>query len=506
MARSRRLGATVLAQSHFAQFGLLILCLGAVLWLSAALLRERLDLRLRDGAGLAPPPAASSLASLDRRYPTSIGAAAGSEGGDAAVRRDFPGALDTTLAGFDVGMEAAGAAQPEVEAGPIELIVEVQKGDTLMGILLDAGVRRSEAQRALDALERVFAARDLMPGHEVTLDLLVPASAVVEEVELHAIALQPSVERQVSLTRRLDGAFVGEAIDRPLTVVPTRVAAAIASSLSEAGHAGGVPADIMGEVIRAFSYDVDFQRDLQPGDTYEIVFERIEDEAGTLARAGNVLYAAMTLSGKPMEVYRFAPEGERPDFYTPKGESTRKALLRTPIDGARISSGFGMRKHPILGYSRKHEGIDFAAPQGTPIFAAGDGAVVKVGRNGAYGKYILLRHKSGYATAYGHISRFAKGLKPGSRVRQGQVIAYVGNTGRTTGPHLHYEVLQGGQRINPMSVRLPLGEKLIGAALREFKAHKAATDRLRDELRGRVLLVATRETRSCPIDRQPLPC
>jgi len=198
-----------------------------------------------------------------------------------------------------------------------------------------------------------------------------------------------------------------------------------------------------------------------------------------------------------IEVYRFTPSDGRTDYFKPNGESIRRALLRTPIDGARISSGFGMRKHPILGYSRMHKGIDFAAPTGTPIFAAGDGVITQIGRNGGYGNYIRIRHNSRYSTAYAHISRFAKGIRKGSRVRQGQVIAYVGSTGRSTGPHLHYEVLVEGKQTNPRSIKLPTGQILEGEDLKAFQAAKTEIDRLRNGLRHDRLLIARQPEEDC---------
>ena len=193
------------------------------------------------------------------------------------------------------------------------------------------------------------------------------------------------------------------------------------------------------------------------------------DGDGKVLRPGNILYAAMTLGGTKTALYRYADDGFV-DYFDSAGRSARKALLRTPIDGARLSSSFGMRKHPVMGYSRMHKGIDFAAGKGTPIYAAGDGIVERASRFGNFGNYIRLRHNSDYATAYGHLSRYAKGIHPGKRVKQGQVIGYVGSTGRSTGPHLHYEVLYNGKQVNPLSVKLPTGTKLAGKALAGFKA------------------------------------
>lgn len=379
---------------------------------------------------------------------------------------------------------------------PVERVVEVQRGDTLMGLLISAGVAREEAHHAITALEEVFAPRELMPGQEIRLNLAVDSGRFVSPAtpQLVSLSLQPSLERNVSVTRGLDGGFIAEAIERPLTTKVALTGSRIDSSLFEAAEASHLPPAVFSEVIKAFSYDVDFQRDLQPGDTYEVVYERIEDEDGNLARTGEVLFASLTLSGKTVAIYRYTDRDGFTDFYDAQGRSLRKALLQTPIDGARISSGFGMRKHPILGYSKMHKGVDFAAPTGTPIYAAGNGTIVKIGRNGGYGNYIQIKHANGHATAYAHLSKFAKGLKVGSRVKQGDVIAYVGSTGRSTGPHLHYEVLVNGKQVNPKNIKLPAGTALAGAELKRFQSRRDEIDALRNSLSDSVF-VASRPDR-----------
>ena len=197
-------------------------------------------------------------------------------------------------------------------------------------------------------------------------------------------------------------------------------------------------------------------------------FERLHDDLGRPVKEGNLLYANLTLSGTALRLYRYEDADGIIDYYNEHGHSVRKALLRTPVDGARLSSGFGMRRHPILGYSRMHQGIDFAAPSGTPIKAAGDGVIEVAGRDGGYGNYVRIRHNSEHKTAYGHLSRFASGIRPGVRVRQGQTIGYVGSTGQSTGPHLHYEVMVNNAQVNPMSLRLPTGKVLAGLDLAVF--------------------------------------
>lgn len=226
---------------------------------------------------------------------------------------------------------------------------------------------------------------------------------------------------------------------------------------------------MLAELIKAFSYDVDFQRDVQRGDKLDVLYERMETKEGVPAGYGNVVYAALDLGKQTVKIYRYADKNGNADYYDVKGASVRKALLRTPINGAKITSRFGVRNHPILGYSKMHRGVDFGAPIGTPIYAAGDGTVNFASKKGGYGNYLVIRHSGKYSTAYGHVSRFARDITPGKKVKQGQIVAYVGNSGMSTGPHLHYEVLVNNQQVNPSGVKFKTGAVLGGKELAAFK-------------------------------------
>jgi murein DD-endopeptidase MepM/ murein hydrolase activator NlpD len=258
-----------------------------------------------------------------------------------------------------------------------------------------------------------------------------------------------------------------------------------------AARDAGMPIDVVVELIRLFSFDVDFQREIQAGDSFEVLYDSYYDRAGSLAKTGPLRYGAMMLSGKRLEFYHFVTADGTDDHFDPKGRSVRKTLLRTPVDGARISSGYGKRKHPIQGYNKMHRGVDFAAPRGTPIYAAGHGVVERIGRNGGYGKYVRIRHNSTYKTAYAHLKSYAKGMKRGVRVKQGQVIGYVGSTGNSTGPHLHYEVFYDSKQVNPLKVKLPSGKKLAGADLEAFQTARAEADSLLADALGGSLLAET---------------
>jgi murein DD-endopeptidase MepM/ murein hydrolase activator NlpD len=353
----------------------------------------------------------------------------------------------------------------------------VQQGDTLMNLLQQAGVAAVPAQAAIDALKRDWDPRELKIGQEIGIGL--------DEGGLKELRFAPDLQRLIVLTRGDDGRFDAFSTARNLGRVPVRIAGAISSSLFDAASAAGMPPAILAEVMRAFSYDVDFQRELQPGDAFEVMYEQLIDRSsGKRVGSGDLIYTAMTLSGHLLQLYRYAPAGGVPAFYTASGAAAKKALLRTPVDGARISSSFGMRQHPILGYTAMHKGVDFAVPTGTPIMASGEAVVAAAGRDGSFGNLVVLRHEGGYSTAYAHMSRIAKGMKPGARVYQGEIIGYVGATGRATGPHLHYEVRLNDRAVNPASIKMPSAQSLDTRDLAAFEKQEALIDQRLASLRG----------------------
>lgn len=371
------------------------------------------------------------------------------------------------------------ASNEALLAEPYRVTLTVARGDTLMAMLTDAGLDRPQAHRAIQALAEVYSPRKLKPGHAFDLTL---APAVGERpAALQELRFEPDAARRVVVAREsaVDGPhFTARAIDRPLTTRLARAGGSIESSLYVAALEAGVPTTVLGDMITIFSFDIDFQREIQPGDRFSLLFEEKRDEEGAFVGSGDVLIAEMTVGGKQRRYYRFEDSDGFVDYFDADGRSVRKALLRTPVDGARISSRFGKRMHPILGYTKMHKGMDFAAPTGTPIYAAGDGVVEVAGWNGGFGKYIRIRHNSTYKTAYAHLSRIDGRVKPGAKVRQRQIIGYVGTTGRSTGPHLHYEVHKAGRAVNPQGVKLPTGKVLAGAELTRFQAAKGAVETL----------------------------
>ena len=234
----------------------------------------------------------------------------------------------------------------------------------------------------------------------------------------------------------------------------------IKNSLYNSSIKIGVDPEIIIEFARIFGFEIDFQRDIRANDEFKIFYERFEDDQGDFYKNGNIIFAYLKNNGREISLYRFKDDENMIGYYTPDGKSIEKALMKTPINGARLSSTFGFRKHPILGYNKLHQGTDFAAPRGTPIMASGSGIIERASWYGAYGKYVRIRHNSTYKTAYAHLSRFGKNIRTGARVQQGQIVGYVGSTGRSTGPHLHYEVLVNNKRVNSQKLNLPSGKNL----------------------------------------------
>ena len=367
---------------------------------------------------------------------------------------------------------------PRTDALPqvVERTERVRRGDILMNVLLRAGAGRSEAYQAIEEIRDLFDPRDLRPGQQITLTFHEHAQPEAS-TEFKGFAIPAAVDRTVAAERQPEGGFAAVEHIIPTRAETLRFEGEITSSLFQTAIAMGAPQAVMADMVKQFSYDVDFQRDIWKGDKFELMFERHVTPSGDVARAGDILYAALILRGKKLPIYLFPDQDGFADYFNAEGKGVRKALMRTPINGARLSSNFGPRRHPILGYNRMHKGVDFAAPTGTPIYAAGDGWIEVRKTNGGFGKYIRIRHNSEFSTAYAHMHRYAKGLGTGSRVKQGQVIGYVGTTGRSTGPHLHYEIHKNGQAVNPMKVRFPSSETLKGERLQAFEDARDKLDR-----------------------------
>jgi murein DD-endopeptidase MepM/ murein hydrolase activator NlpD len=365
----------------------------------------------------------------------------------------------------------AAAPSAPARAYPVALNLKVENGDTLLNILTDTGVSYEEAHNAVESVKKIYNPKKLDIGQNVSV-ILNKGKDTADMPVIASLKLPISPTASVEVKRSqgtADNGFAAKKVNAPTERRLARAGGRIDSSLYETGVSSGLPPALLSEMINAYSYDVDFQREIQPGDTMDALFERIQTKEGAVAGHGNLIYAELDLGDRTLKIFRYVDKGGNADYYNEKGESIRKALLRTPINGAKITSGFGMRNHPILGYSKMHRGVDFGAATGTPIYAAGDGVVEFVGVKGGYGNYIRVKHTDKYASAYGHISRFATGVAPGRKVKQGQIIAYVGATGMATGPHLHYEILVNNEQVNPAGVKFKTGNVLQGKELLAFR-------------------------------------
>ncbi|HCM83047.1 MAG TPA: peptidoglycan DD-metalloendopeptidase family protein [Alphaproteobacteria bacterium] len=342
-----------------------------------------------------------------------------------------------------------------------ERLVKLASGQTITSLLTAQGITQDAANDAADTLSDVFSAKKFKAGQEFRLNLEHDADGT----RLVKLAFAPDATQRIELGLNGEESFTAQRIARETQKRMVAVRGDIDGSFIVSARRAGVPRSVAMQMTRTLSYDVDFQRDIHRGDKFAVMFEAEYDDQGDIIRADNLQYVYLaSAKSKPISMYRY--DGK---MYHADGRDVRRALLKTPVDGARMSSGFGMRRHPVLGYSAMHKGVDFAAPTGTPVYAAGDGKVEKASRFSSYGNYVKIRHNGTYSTAYAHLSRYGKGIRPGARVTQGQVIGYVGSTGRSTGPHLHFEVLQGGAQVNPKKVASLGTDKLNKTELAKFQ-------------------------------------
>ena len=349
--------------------------------------------------------------------------------------------------------------------------VKLSRGETLNDMLSRIGVSRRESVNAIRSFRKAFNPSRLLQGQEIRFTFQTNAknllsSKLVTLGDFLELSMSPDFAHVVVVKKKANNEFKASFNKRHLTTQLVRSANTINRSLFMAGKKVKVPNSVLSELIRLYSWDVDFQREIRSGDRFELMYKQYYDTKGKLVHNGDIMYGLLDLSGKELAIFRYVSAAGEVEYFDEKGQSIKKELMRTPIDGARLSSGFGRRKHPILGYTKMHKGIDFAAPRGTPIYAAGKGVIQYAGRKGAYGNFVLIRHNTTYSTAYAHM----KSIKTakGRRVQQGQIIGYVGSTGRSTGPHLHYEIRRSGRQVNPLKVKLPSGRKLKGDELRNF--------------------------------------
>jgi murein DD-endopeptidase MepM/ murein hydrolase activator NlpD len=367
-----------------------------------------------------------------------------------------------------------------------ERVHVVKKGDTVTSILRDQGATPDEAKAIASTLGARGRDGGLKEGEKVRI--LMVASAPGQRLQPYRVivANDSAVEAVAALSDL--GKYVAVDVQSMNTVTDTAdnskdddddddgSGVRLYQSIYETALRNKVPPSVIDDMVRIYSYDVDFQRKVQPGDSFD-VFYAGEDEGSTITEKNEVLFASLTVAGETKKYYRFqTPDDSVVDYYDETGKSAKKFLVRKPVNNAIMRSGFGSRRHPILGYVKMHTGVDWATAYGTPIFASGNGTVEVAGWEGGYGKYVKLKHNNGYETAYGHMSAFAKGLEVGKQVRQGQVIGFVGSTGQSTGAHVHYEILVNGRFVDPMRIKLPRGRSLEGPMMNGFEKERDRLD------------------------------
>ena len=345
-----------------------------------------------------------------------------------------------------------------------EDLVTIKAGQTFGKLINDYDIPDSEKFRISQLLSEKIDLTQLNIGTEIRITFLKKNNFI----EIKKINILDKKNNQIQILKKDDKYEIDSSSVLAFTKNILKEIV-INESLYKSAINADVPPNIIMQFVNLYGFDVDFQREIRNGNIIKIYYEVFLDNKLNIRKAGNIKFASLALSKNTYELYKYTTnDNNKSEYFDAAGKSAVKALMKTPINGASLSSGYGMRKHPILGYDRLHQGVDFAAPTGTPIMAAGTGFIEKIGMNGGAGNYIKIKHINGYKTAYGHMNKFAAGLKKGSKVTQGQTIGFVGSTGMSTGPHLHYEVIFNNKKINPMKMKLPSGRKLKGKILDDF--------------------------------------
>ena len=359
----------------------------------------------------------------------------------------------------------------------IEFTYEIENNDSIGKILKKFKVSDSEKQKIIEGLKKKNLT-NLYAGRELNIVLKKLSSGKNEIISvLYPINNTLSVE----IRKKKDLFEIKENILK-LTKKEVVIKNTISNNLYSAATEADIEPNIIIEFARIYGFEIDFQRDIRKGDTFEIYYEKFLDDNNIVRDTGKIIYAHMNVNNREINLYNFKDKNEN-GYYDISGKSIVKSLMKTPINGARLSSSFGMRKHPILGFNKMHRGTDFAAPMGTPIMASGSGTVTRARWCGGGGNCVKIRHNSTYETIYAHMSKFARGIKEGRKVKQGQIIGYVGSTGMSTGPHLHYEVVVNGKKVNSQKLKLPSGKILKNEARKKFEIERIKIDLSLAELR-----------------------
>ena len=356
---------------------------------------------------------------------------------------------------------------------------EVKKGDTIQKILKKFNIENKEIYEAIKQYKKYAPANSLFQGSKI--DILVKENFHKKNNSLLKLSIPISKSISVEISRDELNEIVSKKIITKLYKKKILSENIIKNSLYSSATKAKINPDTIIEFARIFGFEIDFQRDIRKNDYFRIVYDKYFDEKGEFIKSGSIHYAYMSVNGREIILYKF---GDNKDYgyYDVNGNSVEKALMKTPINGARLSSSFGLRKHPILGFNKMHKGTDFAAPSGTPIMASGSGTIIRSRWCGGGGNCVKIKHNSTYQTIYAHMKSFAKGIKEGRKVRQGQIIGYVGSTGMSTGPHLHYEVMINGKQVNSQKLKLPSGKILKGDERKLFEIYRIKTDVLVAEM------------------------
>ena len=350
-------------------------------------------------------------------------------------------------------------------------LININPGDNFASVLKRSGIKAKDIDKIIFDGKKIYDFSKIYAGDEVR----VSHNYIDDKLSYLDITYQFTEEKILKINLK-DTIYTYNINLVELTSEEIFVKGTIETSLYKAMKDSGLSEIVIEEMIRIFSFDVDFQRDIYKDDGFEILFTKFINSEGKTIKINEPAYLKLYSRGTPLTYYLFN-NSDYSEYFDEKGKGMTKSLMKTPINGSKLSSGFGMRKHPISGYDKLHKGVDFAAPSGTPIFAAGNGVIEFIGNNGGYGKYIRIRHDSTYKTAYAHMKNFKKGLYKGARVKQGDVIGYVGSTGKSTGPHLHYEIIKSGNQINPQKLKLPSGRNLNENEVLKFNEVKKTIEK-----------------------------
>ncbi len=354
----------------------------------------------------------------------------------------------------------------------------VKEGDNYESIIYGIKIPQNEKKIFLETVKKNKKIKILRPNQKIFFKIDKKSSPKIEK-----FGIEISKKKEIYYVRDYEkNIFNSKILEKELNKVISYKESIIVNSLYQSALGLKIKPDIIIEFARLYGFQVDFQRDVWKNDSFQIIYEEFLNNDGDVIETGNILFANLNLQNNDLKLYRHEYEKNKIDYFDENGKSMRKTLMKTPINGARLSSSFGKRKHPILGFTKMHTGTDFAAPTGTPILASGDGLVVRAQWCGGGGNCVKIKHNRVYQTVYAHMSKFGRGIKKGARVKQGQIIGYVGSTGLSTGPHLHYEVIENGRKINSQKLKLPSGKILKGDQRKVFEVNKIKIDVLKSNL------------------------